>query len=270
MAQFRSNLHHDPNVGEVPVPHGPETGEEYEQFPERRDYTEEEEREIFRHIIRPDDSFTENGTYWADLPWLQKAAFVNRINNQEAVKELKTIWAMMKKDPAKPDRLVPAQRRSARRRPGARGLRPLQHRQPVAPIRRCLAAVLEHQYRQPGVCQELDRLRDVPRGYRYHGWPDWCWCKCSPLLSPVYGRRPNRAACVQIIGDWLGRRWGLIQDAAIMFVGLLMLTASWGTTLEGWVICYAWSLFFYSEYSTPTGCRCFETDEEIVRFRRGW
>lgn len=30
-----------------------------------------------------------------------------------------------------------------------------------------------------------------------------------------------------------------------MFVGLLMLTASWGTTLEGFVICYAWSLFFY-------------------------
>ena len=31
-----------------------------------------------------------------------------------------------------------------------------------------------------------------------------------------------------------------------MFIGLLMLTASWGLTLQGWVICYAWSLFFYS------------------------
>lgn len=31
-----------------------------------------------------------------------------------------------------------------------------------------------------------------------------------------------------------------------MFVGLLMITASWGLTLQGWVICYAWSLFFYS------------------------
>jgi len=30
-----------------------------------------------------------------------------------------------------------------------------------------------------------------------------------------------------------------------MFLGLLMLTASWGTSLNGWVICYAWSLFFY-------------------------
>ena len=50
---------------------------------------------------------------------------------------------------------------------------------------------------------------------------------------------------VGILGDWLGRRWGLIQDATIMFVGLLMLVASWGVTLNGWVICYAWSLFFY-------------------------
>jgi MFS family permease len=31
-----------------------------------------------------------------------------------------------------------------------------------------------------------------------------------------------------------------------MFIGLIMLTASWGVTLNGWVICYAWSLFFYS------------------------
>lgn len=31
-----------------------------------------------------------------------------------------------------------------------------------------------------------------------------------------------------------------------MVLGLIMLTASWGTTLEGWVICYAWSLFIYS------------------------
>jgi hypothetical protein len=30
-----------------------------------------------------------------------------------------------------------------------------------------------------------------------------------------------------------------------MFVGLLMITASWGLDLNGWVICYSWSLFFY-------------------------
>lgn len=51
---------------------------------------------------------------------------------------------------------------------------------------------------------------------------------------------------VGIIGDWIGRRWGLIQDSVIMFIGLIMLTASWGTTLNGWVICYALTLMFYS------------------------
>jgi len=37
---------------------------------------------------------------------------------------------------------------------------------------------------------------------------------------------------VGIVGDWMGRRFGLIQDATIMFVGLLMLTAAWGVTLS--------------------------------------
>lgn len=37
---------------------------------------------------------------------------------------------------------------------------------------------------------------------------------------------------VGLLGDWLGRRWGLIQDAVIMFLGLVMLTASWGVTLS--------------------------------------
>jgi len=50
---------------------------------------------------------------------------------------------------------------------------------------------------------------------------------------------------VGILGDWFGRRWGLIQDAIIMFLGLIMLVCSWGVHLNGWVICYAWSLFFY-------------------------
>jgi hypothetical protein len=30
-----------------------------------------------------------------------------------------------------------------------------------------------------------------------------------------------------------------------MFLGLVMLTAAWGTTLNGWVICYSWCLFIY-------------------------
>ena len=37
---------------------------------------------------------------------------------------------------------------------------------------------------------------------------------------------------VGILGDWLGRRWGLLQDAIIMFIGLIMLTAGWGVTIS--------------------------------------
>lgn len=60
---------------------------------------------------------------------------------------------------------------------------------------------------------------------------------------------------VGIIGDWIGRRWGLLQDAWIMILGLVMLVCAWGTTQNGWVICYAWSLFIYGigvgEYLPP-------------------
>lgn len=51
---------------------------------------------------------------------------------------------------------------------------------------------------------------------------------------------------VGIEGDWIGRKFGLVQDAVIMFFGVVLLTAVWGATLQGWVIAYAISLFVYS------------------------
>lgn len=39
-------------------------------------------------------------------------------------------------------------------------------------------------------------------------------------------------------GDALGRRQGLIQDAAIMLFGTSLLTAMWGSSLSGWTIMY--------------------------------
>ena len=48
---------------------------------------------------------------------------------------------------------------------------------------------------------------------------------------------------VGIIGDWIGRRWGIIQDAIIMCIGsiLLMGMVSYHR-LAGWPINYAVSL----------------------------
>lgn len=40
-------------------------------------------------------------------------------------------------------------------------------------------------------------------------------------------------------------QFGMVQDALIMTLGSIMLTAMWGKTLNGWVICYAWSQFVY-------------------------
>jgi hypothetical protein len=66
----------------------------------------------------------------------------------------------------------------------------------------------------------------------------------------------------------LGRRWGLLQDAMIMTLGLVMLTAAWGLTLNGWVICYAWSLFVYGvgvgKYLLSTNLRTLAHEKQVV------
>jgi hypothetical protein len=46
--------------------------------------------------------FTEDGRYWADLPFVQQWRFNNKVDNEEASKELKTTWAMFKNDPLSP------------------------------------------------------------------------------------------------------------------------------------------------------------------------
>lgn len=94
--------HHNPSVGQIPVPHGPATGDETYQFPTHRGMTSEEERKIFSYLTQPDDSYTSEGVYWADLPLRQRISFVNKVDTAEAKKELSQIGHMMKKDPLSP------------------------------------------------------------------------------------------------------------------------------------------------------------------------
>jgi hypothetical protein len=105
MAKFlcRHN-EHDPPIGELPVPHGPETGREHLHYPRRAStsYATDYEKQIFAHLIQPDDSYTSEGVYWADLPLLKRFAFVNKVNGEETRSELKTIWEMVKNDPLSP------------------------------------------------------------------------------------------------------------------------------------------------------------------------
>lgn len=218
---------HEPVLGEIPVPHGPETGQEHDDYPVNHGTTEEERR-IFGYLTRPDDCFTEDGVYWADLPLRKRISFVNGVHNEETMKELKATGQMVKKDPLSP---LSWYFRNAVLPGAGLGL-------------------------EGYVLFSIGNLEPLFSA----AWPQ-CWGKnateCSKnwIASVTYleviGIMVGQMG-VGIIGDWIGRRWGLIQDAAIMFVGLLMLTASWGLNLQGWVICYAWSLFFYGRFLPPS------------------
>ncbi|KAF8855544.1 MFS general substrate transporter [Acephala macrosclerotiorum] len=221
MADFmHHHQHHDPtNQGMVSVPHGPETGDDHVSYPYTHDPSRE--AEIFNYLLHPDDLYTQEGVYWADLPLGQRAKFVHAVDSAESKKELGQIWAMMKKDPLSP---VGWYFKNAVLPGAGLGL-------------------------EGYVLFSIGNLTPLFQAV----WPQ-CWSKfkvCDEqwinavtyleVLGIIVGQ-----ITVGIIGDSIGRRWGLIQDAIIMFVGLLMLTASWGDNLNGWVICYAWSLFFYS------------------------
>ncbi|KAJ5725526.1 uncharacterized protein N7483_006883 [Penicillium malachiteum] len=179
------------------------------------------ERGAFDELIRPDDSYTKDGTYWADLPLGQKVKFVSSYDAAEAKRELGNIWEMMKEDPLSP---------------------------------------ISYYFRNmvlPGAGLGLEgyvlfSIGNIKPLFQ-KTWPD-CWDSATTcnqqwinavdyleIIGIIFGQ-----ILVGIIGDWLGRRWGLIQDATIMLIGLVMLTAAWGVTMNGWIICYAWSLFFYS------------------------
>lgn len=64
--------------------------------------TTEHERQIFDHLIKPDDMYDEHGVYFHDLPLMKKIKFVLGQDAKEAARELGSIWAMTKKDPLAP------------------------------------------------------------------------------------------------------------------------------------------------------------------------
>ncbi|CAJ2501992.1 Uu.00g048450.m01.CDS01 [Anthostomella pinea] len=224
MADFLRGHHaRNPPIGEVPVPHGPHMAEEDQQYPPRgsTDYATDQEKQIFSHLTHPDDSYTPEGVYWADLPLAQRFAFVSEVDRAEAKTEAKTVLAMMKEDPLSP---LAWYFRNAILPGAGLGL-------------------------EGYVLFSIGNLQPLFEA----AWPT-CWpktgteCSRNWVYSVTYleiiGIMVGQVG-VGIIGDWIGRRWGLIQDAVVMLIGLIMLTGSWGLTLQGWVIMYAWSLFVY-------------------------
>jgi len=203
------------------APHGPDMSGHHPPMvdPDLPDMTQNE-KEIFNTILKPDDMYDANGVYWADLPIGKQIKFVLHTENVESKRELRNIWAMIKKDPLSPISYY--------------------FRNMVIPG----AGLGLEGY----VLFSIGNLQPLFAA----GFPS-CWggktCNQTWLDAVTYLEICGIIVgqiLVGVVGDWIGRRWGLIQDASIMCLGLVMLTASWGVTQNGWVICYVWSLFFYS------------------------
>ncbi len=171
-------------------------------------------------VVAPDDSYL-NGIYWADLPLGQRVKWVNAKWNEETAREFKLVMASFRRDP-------------------------------LQPIRDYFS---NYVVKGMGLFVEGYTLFSVGNltAIFASAWP-LCWKThkvCSKNWTAAVGYLEIVGIIigqimVGIIGDWIGRRWGLVQDACIMLVGTVMLTAMWGTTLNGWVICYALSLLIYS------------------------
>lgn len=181
---------------------------------------DENERQIFDYLIKPDDSFTPEGVYWADLPLMKRIAFVTAYDGKEAARELRNIWAMFKRDPLEPFRYYIRNMVIPGAGLGLEGYVLFS----IGNIKPLFQSVFKNCWSAAKTCNAV--------------WIDAV--DYMEIVGIIIGQ-----ILVGVLGDWLGRRWGLIQDATIMFIGLVMLVCAWGTTLNGWVICYTWSLFFY-------------------------
>lgn len=60
------------------------------------------ERQIFDYLLKPDDSYNENGVYWGDMSLAQQVKFVMANDAKETKREAANVWAMFTKDPLSP------------------------------------------------------------------------------------------------------------------------------------------------------------------------
>jgi hypothetical protein len=98
---LHTHEHHDPiNLGMVSTPHGPETGDDHASF--RNNYDGNAAEEVLKPHLYPDDMYTPEGVYFADLPLSERVKFVTNVDNQEVKKELSSTWSMFKADPLSP------------------------------------------------------------------------------------------------------------------------------------------------------------------------
>ncbi|DBA70932.1 TPA: hypothetical protein ACH3X2_011377 [Trebouxia sp. C0005] len=175
---------------------------------------EDEYRKTF-----PIESYVDE-TYWADLPIGQRIRWMLKQQTSEEKAELAAVWKIFKQDPLEPF---------------------------VIYWKRYVISGM-------GLFTEgyvLFSITNIHTLFQQSYQP--CW-KTFTECSEVWTQTTDYFQVVGIIlgqllvgflGDWLGRRWGMIQDAVIMLLGAIMLSVATGTTINGWVIMYAISQLVY-------------------------
>jgi MFS family permease len=175
---------------------------------------------LLREDLFPSDCYADNGVYWADLPLGKRIAFVNRISNSEALREIRLLASEFKKDPLQP-------------------IRDYFSRYVITGM-----GLFVEGYTLFSIGNLSNLFQSV--------WPA-CWkihteCNFTSVTSIDYSEIVGiiiGQVSVGVIGDWIGRRWGLIQDATIMLLGTILLTGMWGRNLQGWIAMYIISIFIY-------------------------
>ncbi|KAG9245951.1 major facilitator superfamily domain-containing protein [Calycina marina] len=183
-------------------------------------YSDHSEDDILSSVLYPSDSYTPEHVYWADLPFSQKVKFVTKVDREENGKEwaaTKALFSKQKMGPVKwyfKNAIVPGAGL------GLEGFVLFS----IGNLTTLFGDVWKRCWTSYEVCSEVSiQLVTI-----------------MEIVGIIFGQ-----IIVGILGDRLGRRYGLIQDAVVMFLGLLLLIGSWGADLQGWVIMYIVALFIY-------------------------
>lgn len=190
--------------------------------------------DLLHETLYPDDAY-KGTTYWADLPAKERTKWIQHQYASETGREFGVFWSMFKKEPLKPFTTY-------FRNYVVTGLGFFVEGYvlfSVGNINTLFESVWPSCYKRYQVCNRV-------------------WVQASSYLEIVgiiagqimigfIGKycEAIKTHLLTTEGDYIGRRWGIIQDAVTMTIGSILLMSMWGPSLEGWAIMYAWSLFVF-------------------------
>ena len=90
--------HDSMNMGIISAPSVPETIIDGNQGKA----PDEEDTSVLNQLVYPTDTYTPEGTYWADLPLRKQLAFNSSVDIAEMKKELRSIRSMVRKSTLSP------------------------------------------------------------------------------------------------------------------------------------------------------------------------